>query len=136
MPITNPSKALPPRHPSRTRDLVHHAPDGRRTILTIAFGFHPDDPATPREVAYVHGYRSGADREQELRDLCAILSAALGHGLTAHDMGHPLGDDPGGASRGCSVAALVLAELAGQGAPRAVPADAQAPSQAAAPARL
>lgn len=117
----SPRPPLPDRHLAETRAVELRSPDGRRTILTLAIAYHPDEPALPRGLAYLAGYRSGADLERALDDLCRIVSLLLDQGLAPRAIAAVLagaedapGEPHGPASAPCpgSLAAALLAELA------------------------
>jgi hypothetical protein len=108
-------RPLPDRHLAETRALDLRTLDGRRTTLTIAIAYHPEEPTLPRELIYLAGYRSGADLERALDDLCRIVSLLLEQGIAHHAIAAALAsaeDVPDGpAPCPCSLAAALLAEL-------------------------
>ena len=81
---------LPHRRLTETRQVVHRSPDGRETPLSVSIGYDPAEPARPREVFYDAGYRSGADLEFVVQDLCVIVSLLLQHGVDPREIGRSL----------------------------------------------
>lgn len=100
---------LPPRRPSETRKLECA---GQSVFVTIGYDA---DHARPLEIFYDGGYRSGADMEALVSDLCIALSVMLQHdGVTAATLRKSTStafdlrtDQPGPAS----ILGLLLAEL-------------------------
>lgn len=85
-------RRLPNRRLTETRHVVHRTPDGRETPLAVSIGYDPAEPARPREVFYDAGYRSGAELEFAVQDLCVVLSLLLQHGVEARDRPLAVGD--------------------------------------------
>ena len=108
-----PRRRLPDRRPSETRLVVHRTPDGRETPLSVSIGYDPAEPTRPREVFYDAGYRSGADLEFVVQDLCVIVSLLLQHGVDPREIGRSLSVSygPDEAPHHGSLAGTVAAEL-------------------------
>ena len=100
---------LPPRRPSETRRLQWA---GRTIFITV--GFDPSD-GSPKEIFYAGGYRSGADMEVLVSDLCIALSVTLQHeGLSAVALKKSMGqafDLRTGDPMPASILGLILEEL-------------------------
>ena len=106
-------RRLPSRRLTETRHVVHRTPDGRETPVSVSIGYDPADPARPREVFYDAGYRSGADLEFAVQDLCVVLSLLLQHGVSPREIGRSLSVSwgPDDAPHHGSLAGTVAAEL-------------------------
>ena len=85
-----PRRRLPSRRLAETRRVVHRTPDGRETPVSVSIGYDPAEPLRPREVFYDAGYRSGADLEFAVQDLCVVLSLLLQHGVDPREIGRSL----------------------------------------------
>ena len=79
----------------------------------MSIGYDPAEPARPREVFYDAGYRSGADLEFAVQDLCVVLSLLLQHGVEAREIGRSLSVSwgPDDAPHHGSLAGTITAEL-------------------------
>ena len=110
---SSPRRRLPHRRLAETRHVVHSSPDGRATPLSVTIGYDPEEPARPREVFYDAGYRSGADLEFVVQDLCVIVSLLLQHGVDPAEIGRSLSVSHGAddAPHHGSLAGTVVAEL-------------------------
>ena len=106
-------RRLPDRRLTETRRVVHRTPDGRETPVSVSIGYDPAEPARPREVFYDAGYRSGADLEFAVQDLCVVLSLLLQHGVDPREIGRSLSVSwgPDDAPHHGSLAGTVAAEL-------------------------
>ena len=106
-------RRLPHRRLTETRQVVHRSPDGRETPLSVSIGYDPVEPARPREVFYDAGYRSGADLEFVVQDLCVIVSLLLQHGVDPQEIGRSLSVSYGAddTARHGSLAGTIVAEL-------------------------
>ena len=104
---------LPDRRLTETRHVVHRTPDGRATPVSVSIGYDPAEPARPREVFYDAGYRSGADLEFAVQDLCVVLSLLLQHGVEAREIGRSLSVSygPDDDAHHGSLAGTIAAEL-------------------------
>ena len=108
-----PRRRLPDRRLTETRRVVHTTPDGRETVVSVSIGYDPAEPLRPREVFYDAGYRSGADLEFVVQDLCVIVSLLLQHGVDPREIGRSLSVSygPDEAPHHGSLAGTVAAEL-------------------------
>ena len=106
-------RRLPDRRLTETRQVVHRTPDGRETVVSVSIGYDPAEPAQPREVFYDAGYRSGADLEFAVQDLCVIVSLLLQHGIDPSEIGRSLSVSygPDDAPHHGSLAGTIVAEL-------------------------
>lgn len=106
-------RRLPNRRLTETRHVVHRAPDGRETPVSVSIGYDPADPIRPREVFYDAGHRSGADLEFAVQDLCVVLSLLLQHGVPASEIGRSLSVSygPDDSPHHGSLAGTIAAEL-------------------------
>lgn len=106
-------RRLPHRRLTETRQVVHRSPDGREAPLSVSIGYDPAEPARPREVFSAAGYRSGADLEFVVQDLCVIVSLLLQHGVDPQEIGRSLSVSygPDAAAHHGSLAGTVVAEL-------------------------
>ena len=108
-----PRRRLPDRRLTETRRVVHTTPDGRETVVSVSIGYDPAEPLRPREVFYDAGYRSGADLEFVVQDLCVIVSLLLQHGVDPREIGRSLSVSygPDEAPHHGSLAGTIAAEL-------------------------
>lgn len=101
---------LPPRRPSETRKLTWK---GQSVFVTIGYRA---DHLTPCEIFYDSGYRSGADMEVLVSDLCIALSVMLQQdGVTAAALKKSMSsafDMRSGAQTPGSILGLLLEEIA------------------------
>ena len=106
-------RRLPDRRLTETRLVVHRTPDGRATPISVSIGYDPAEPTRPREVFYDAGYRSGADLEFAVQDLCVVLSLLLQHGVEPREIGRSMSVSygPDEAPHHGSLAGTVVAEL-------------------------
>ena len=80
-------RRLPNRRFCETRKLIW-----RDRTIYVNVGYGPDG-LEPREVFYADGYRSGADMEALVSDLCIMLSVVLQHdGVTAATLRKSMGE--------------------------------------------
>ena len=100
---------LPDRRFSETRKLTW-----RERTIYVNVGYDPDG-LEPREVFYADGYRSGADMEALVSDLCIALSVMLQQeGVTAASLSKSMGetfDVRTGNPMPASILGLLLEEL-------------------------
>ncbi len=105
-------RRLPDRRLTETRHVVHRTPDGRETTVSVSIGYDPAEPACPREVFYDAGYRSGADLEFAVQNLCVVFSLLLQHWIEGREIGQSLSVTygPNEAPHHGSLAGTIVAE--------------------------
>lgn len=106
---TSRRRRLPNRRFSETRKLTW-----RERTIYVNVGYDPDG-LEPREVFYADGYRSGADMEALVSDLCIAISVMLQQeGVTAATLRKSMGvafDQRTGNPMPASILGLLLEEL-------------------------
>jgi len=100
---------LPPRRLADTIKITTE--DGHFIYLTI--GTDPDDPLRPREVFYAGGFKSGAQAEFQIQDVCVLISLLLQHGHRPEEIGRSLSRDerPQGDATFGSIVGIIIEEL-------------------------
>ena len=106
---TSGRRRLPNRRFSETRKLIW-----RDRTIYVNVGYDPGG-LEPKEVFYADGYRSGADMEALVSDLCIAISVMLQHdGVTAATLRKSMGvafDQRTGNPMPASILGLLLEEL-------------------------